>query len=139
MQKYANKSANDWPGLFHAILQSRIRDWYRRGKVRSRWRVWLDKFLPGEEDYHYSVEQFSHPDAPKQEQLVVNQQSMDKLDQALSELPQRQKQAFLLRAWEGLSVRDTATAMACSEGSVKTHYSRAVHSLKRALEDFAFD
>ena len=139
VQKYARKPAADWPGLFHAILQSRIRDWYRRSKVRSRWRVWLDKLSGAEEDQHNPIERFSDPNQLQSEQLVDQDQSMEKLDQALAQLPQRQQQAFFLRAWEGLSVRDTANAMGCSEGSVKTHYSRAVHGLRLALEEFAID
>lgn len=139
VQKYASKPSGDWPGLFHTILQSRIRDWYRRTKVRNRWRVWLDKLAFGDDDKEEPLERFSHPNDREASELVAGEQSMDALDSALQQLPRRQQQAFLLRAWEGLSVKQTATAMSCSEGSVKTHYSRATHALRGYLEELDDD
>ena len=139
VQKYAKKPSNEWPGLFYTILQSRIRDWYRRTKVRNRWRVWLDKFSFGDDDKEEPLERFSNPNDREASELIAGEQSMDALDCALQQLPQRQQQAFLLRAWEGLSVKQTASAMGCSEGSVKTHYSRATHTLRGHLEEIAGD
>jgi len=131
-QRYADRNEQEWGPLFHRILQSRIRDWYRRSKVRNRFRVW---FGGGEEDDDPLENQPDpRPDGPLQQ--LENERFSEDLHKALSALPNRQQQAFLLRAWEGLSVEETAAAMGVSAGSVKTHYSRAVHALREQLEEF---
>jgi RNA polymerase sigma-70 factor (ECF subfamily) len=137
VQKYADRSEVEWPPLFYRILQSRIRDFYRRSKVRNRWRVWLDRFRAADEPGHCESVLEAQPDpaAMTPEQSVDQEQSLQAIEQALSALPQRQQQAFLLRAWQGLDTAETAFAMGCSEGSVKTHYSRAVHRLRELLQD----
>lgn len=113
-----------------SLLQSRIRDWYRRSRVRNRWRVWLG----GEEDEEDPLHNLADAESPGPAELLAGQRAMGALEQALQKLPLRQQQAFLLRTWEGLDVAETAHAMGCSEGSVKTHYSRAVHTLRILLE-----
>jgi RNA polymerase sigma-70 factor (ECF subfamily) len=134
VQHYAQKDAAEWPALFHRILQSRIRDWYRRMAVRNRLRSW---FGTGEDEEGEDPLQ-NQPDhyglGPLQQ--LQNSRFGAELEQALNALPNRQQQAFLLRAWEGLSVEETAQAMGCSAGSVKTHYSRALQVLRQRLEDF---
>ena len=82
-----------------------------------------------------ALETLPDPHGRDPSQVAANEHSMEQLDNAIQILPLRQQQAFLLRTWEGLSVADTATAMKCSQGSVKTHYSRAVHTLRDALEE----
>jgi len=136
VQKYANRPAEEWTPLFYRILQSRIRDWYRKNKVRSRWMSWLGlrKNDDGDE-MEDALESLPDPHGRDPSQSVANEHSMEDLELAIRTLPGRQQQAFLLRTWEGLSVADTATAMKCSQGSVKTHYSRAVHTLREALEE----
>lgn len=129
-QHYGRRNEQEWGPLFHRILQSRIRDWYRRSRVRNRWRVWLG----GEEDEEDPLHNLADADAPGPVQLLAGQRAMGALEQALQKLPLRQQQAFLLRTWEGFDVAETAHAMGCSEGSVKTHYSRAVHTLRVLLE-----
>jgi RNA polymerase sigma-70 factor, ECF subfamily len=130
VEKYAGKNEEEWPALFHCILQSRIRDWYRRNTVRNRFRSWLGSSLEDEQDPMQSVAD----EAGRSPEIELqNDRSIEALDEALGNLPIRQQQAFMLRAWEGLDVRETAKAMACSEGSVKTHYSRAIHSLRVTL------
>jgi len=131
-QNYANKHANDWPPLFQRILQSKIRDWYRRQKVRNRWRIFFSKEEHGEDPVANAPDMSQTKPDDKLEQT----RAMQTLDSAIQALPLRQQQAFLLRSWEGLDVAETAQAMGCSQGSVKTHYSRAIHSLREVLEDF---
>jgi RNA polymerase sigma-70 factor (ECF subfamily) len=133
VRHYADKPQADWSPLFYRVLDNRIKDWYRRRQVRSRW---IGAFLrsPEDEDDDPIVHA---PDAADPGPLLrlAGSQAALALDGALRALPHRQRQAFLLRLWEGLDVADTATAMRCSEGSVKTHLSRALTALRRALED----
>lgn len=133
-KSYADRDPQDWPPLFHRILQSRIRDWYRRSRVRNRFRSWLRRG-DGEDEREAGDPLQQAPDRQRPgilEQLQ-QQDAMRRLQQALSALPLRQRQVFLLRAWEGLDVAQTAYAMGCSQGSVKTHYSRALQRLRDDL------
>ena len=134
--KYRNKPEHLWKPLFYRILQNRIRDWYRRQSVRNRFREW---FYRGSESDAHEPENSPEDRAPSPDKspadLLEMRAASRELDQALKRLPLRQQQAFLLRAWEELSVAETAIAMNCSAGSVKTHYSRAVHALRKTLGD----
>lgn len=131
VEKYADKSEAELGPLFHTILQSRIRDWYRRSSVRNRLRSWLGS----DEDEEDAFGQIPDPAGRTPEELLAASGGIEALQVALGELPLRQQQVFLLRAWEGLDVRDTAQAMQCAEGSVKTHYSRALATLRLKLGD----
>lgn len=130
VEKYSDKTESEWTPLFYRILTSRINDWYRRSGVRNRHRTFLYADEHSNEDpIQTAPDQFGkRPDKDSE-----TDESMMKLQQALEQLPPRQQQAFLLRAWEGLDVKQTAAAMSCAEGSVKTHYSRAIHTLRDAL------
>jgi len=130
VEKYSEKSEQEWTPLFYRILNSRINDWYRRNSVRNRHRSWLSNVDEEGED---PIQTAPDPRGRSPDEESVTNEGMDKLQIALEGLPARQQQAFLLRAWEGLDVRQTATAMECAEGSVKTHYSRAIHSLRAQL------
>ena len=133
VQKYADRSEKDWGPLFHRILQSRIRDWYRRNKVRNRWIVWLK---PGNnEDAMTSDPIQNAPDHTQKnpETSLNNQRALSKVTEAVHSLPLRQQQAFMLRIWQGMDVAETAKAMACSAGSVKTHLSRALEKIRQAI------
>ena len=130
VEKYAGKSEEEWQPLFHRILQSRIRDWYRRNTVRNRFRTWLSSSLDDDED---PIQTLADAAGRSPETELLTGRSIEALEAALQKLPLRQQQAFILRAWEGLDVRETASAMSCAEGSVKTHYSRAIHSLRETL------
>lgn len=131
-RRYARRAETEWGPLFHRILQNRIRDWYRRGKVCRRWLGWLDADDDPDDD---PLAAHADPQARRPEDEIGNRRAGGAIEAALHALPRRQQQAFLLRAWEGLDVAATAAAMDCSEGSVKTHYSRAVHALREQLED----
>ena len=131
VKNYSHKTPQDWGPLFHRILQSRIRDWYRRSTVRNKLLDWLGLADKDDDPIQSAVDH--HGKTP--EDMKTNSDAGAALDLALQQLPLRQQQAFLLRNWEGLNVKQTADAMACSEGSVKTHYSRAVHRLREMLED----
>jgi RNA polymerase sigma-70 factor (ECF subfamily) len=130
-RNYADRPASEWTPLFYRILQNRIRDWQRRQAVRNRVMVWFGK---GNEDQDYDPVAAA-PDlagrAPDKE--LQTREAMQSLEAAIAELPARQREAFMLRMFEGLDVAGTAVAMGCGEGSVKTHYSRAVHSLRETL------
>lgn len=137
VRRYAHKPNSEWPALFHRIMQNTIKDWYRREKVRKRWRHWFRREHNSEEDeLPDPLEQVEQAGTNQPDELLKQQHAIDKLDELLNQLPLRQQQAFLLRQWEGLDVAATARAMGISEGSVKTHYSRAVHSLRSQLEDY---
>ena len=129
---YADRPEQEWKPLFYRILENRIRDMQRRRTVRGRIMAWLP--VRGEDD----DEEFDPvAQAPSLEPQPVRRLELDEavgaLEQALGRLPRRQQQAFLLRTLEGLDVAQTAQAMGCSEGSVKTHYFRAVQALRAQL------
>jgi RNA polymerase sigma-70 factor (ECF subfamily) len=130
-RNYAEKPAEEWTPLFYRILQNRIRDWQRRQMVRNRVMVWFGK---GNEDNDFDpVASAPDPAGRAPDDELESHEAMRGLEDALGKLPARQREAFMLRTFEGLDVAGTAAAMGCSEGSVKTHYSRAVHSLRETL------
>jgi RNA polymerase sigma-70 factor (ECF subfamily) len=132
VQGYAAHDSSEWAPLFHRVLQNRIRDWYRRQQVRNRWRVWFH--VDEDEDEPDAIQTAGDPAGRTPEESVALTAATDAMLEAVAVLPRRQQQAFLLRTWEGLDVAETAKAMGCSEGSVKTHLSRALHSLRAKLE-----
>ncbi len=132
-RSYGTRPSSEWRPLFYRILENGIRDLQRRRTVRKKFMVWLPgaKDDPDNEalDPLDSVAD-AGPDAPE---LMMQDQAMQQLESSLRALPARQREAFMLRNFEGLDVAETAKAMGCSEGSVKTHYSRAVHALREQL------
>jgi RNA polymerase sigma-70 factor (ECF subfamily) len=131
---YAERPAEEWKPLFHRILQNRIHDYQRRRRTRSKviaW--WTGGTREDDEDAPPDpIETAASNEAPPAAR-VENEQAMAALETALAGLPGRQQQAFLLRSLEGLDVAETAAAMGCSEGSVKTHYFRALKTLREQL------
>lgn len=132
-QSYATRPAAEWPPLFYRILNNKVLDWQRRSTVRKRVLFWQDA-QTGDDGFN-PAELVADAAQPNAMDLLQQQQALRKLEQALRELPERQRQAFTLRIWEGLSVTDTAKAMRCSDGSVKTHLFRALAKLREQLGD----
>lgn len=134
VRSYSNKAEVEWPPLFWRVLDSRIQDHHRRQNVRGRWRVFLKADADGE-DEHDPLADVADPITTSPLNHVSGTEAAAAIDAALRALPDRQRQAFLLRIWEGFDVAATAKVMACSEGSVKTHLYRAMGALKRRLEE----
>lgn len=133
VRRYAQRPREEWAPLFYRILQNRIRDVQRRRAVRSR----ILSFFGGmaSEDERDPLLEAPAPQAENPLAQLTADDAMRALEQALDELPARQREAFVLRNFEGLDVAQTALAMSCTEGSVKTHYSRAVHRLRAMLAE----
>ena len=141
VNKYSQRQHTEWPPLFHRIVQNTIRDWYRRQSVRNRFRQWFSASSTAENEIEQDWESQAMAQAVDTRQNpIVEQHQNDKaikqLMNSLNKLPVRQQQSFMLRCWEGLDTRQTAQAMGISEGSVKTHYSRALHTLREQLGDY---
>lgn len=138
-EKYADKPAAELPMLFQRILQNAIHDHFRRGKVRSMWTTLLSALGRGEQkddDFDPLETLPANADtnlASDPADRLQQAQVMATIEGALAGLPARQREAFLLRYWEEMDVAETAAVMGCSEGSVKTHCSRAIHALAAAL------
>jgi RNA polymerase sigma-70 factor (ECF subfamily) len=130
---YSIRPAEEWNVLFYRVLRSRITDWRRRTFVRRRVLVWLGR--TEDEDREDPLQALPDRQNPDPSEHALRREQGRFLDKAIRALPLRQQQAFLLRAWEGMDLKQTASAMGCSEGSVKTHYSRAVHALRGVLEE----
>lgn len=139
-EKYADRPAEELPMLFQRILQNTIRDWYRRTKVRSTWTTLFSAFSTNKDDEETDPLETLQATADPNGQGInpadrlQRIQTLETIEEALSRLPARQREAFLLRYWEELDVSETAEAMGCSEGSVKTHCSRATHALAELLK-----
>lgn len=133
VEKYSDKPAEEWKPLFYRILQSRIMDYFRRQKLYKSIFFWKNTQESNDEFDHKSI--FRANDSFSPEKVLSGMQSISQITDALKKLSTRQQQCFLLRSWEGFSVKQTAQAMNCSEGSVKTHYARARESLKKAVAD----
>lgn len=132
VRSYARRPASEWKPLFYRILENRIRDMQRRRSVRNRFMAWAPWHEDEDDRRADAIEQSPDP-APQADRLVESQQLLNALERAVRNLPARQRQAFLLRNLEGLDVAQTAMAMGCSAGSVKTHYFRALQALRNEL------
>lgn len=138
-QSYGERPAGELPLLFQRILQNAITDHFRRQKVRNLWTTLLSSFGSaddGEERDPLDVLEASGASGAGESAAdeVERAQVMAIIEAEISRLPARQREAFLMRYWEDMDVAETASAMGCSQGSVKTHCSRATHALARALK-----
>jgi RNA polymerase sigma-70 factor, ECF subfamily len=138
-EKYGDRDAGELAPIFQRILQNAIRDWFRRQKVRSLWVTLLSSLAPGrgeneDQDPLETLQEAGDSNREEgPEEHLERAQVVEIIEQEISRLPARQREAFLMRYWEELDVAETAKAMGCSEGSVKTHCSRATHALAAAL------
>lgn len=134
-RRYAARPSEEWKPLFYRILNNRIRDCQRRRVVRSRIMAWLPVRRDDEDEAPDPIESAAGNEIAPGEQAQIDE-TLHALERALGDLPARQQQAFLLRTLEGFDVAATAAAMGCSQGSVKTHYFRAVQTLRDRLGEF---
>lgn len=137
-EKYGERPAAELPLLFQRILQNAIRDYYRRSRVRSMWTTLLSSFSSPDDDDSDPLDtlaaaadegRFPAPHAQMEQKQVI-----EVIEKEVAKLPPRQREAFLLRYWEELDIAETASVMGCTAGSVKTHCSRATHTLATALK-----
>jgi RNA polymerase sigma-70 factor (ECF subfamily) len=137
--RYAARPAEELPLLFQRILQNTIRDHFRRQRVRNLWTTLLSSLSPGTEEDSDPLERMKVDHGANREGTPAEQFERAELatmiGRALERLPPRQREAFLLRYWEELDLAETAVAMGCSEGSVKTHCSRATHAVAAYLRE----
>ena len=136
-EKYGDRPFDEFPMLFQRILQNTIRDFYRRSKVRSMWTTLLSAFASDDDEDRDPLETLAADEDDgglrTPETQLLQARTLEAIEEEVRKLPQRQREAFLMRYWEDLDVAETAAAMGCSEGSVKTHCSRATHALAAAL------
>ncbi len=132
-RSYGRRPATEWPPLFHRIVENKIRDFQRRQSVRNRVFFWRSKQVGelDETEVESLAPDLSLPDATER---LMQQEALRRLELAVADLPARQRQAFVLRVWDGLSTEEAATVMGCSDGSVKTHLSRALLVLRARLD-----
>lgn len=135
---YSDKPINEIPLLFQRILSNTMLDWFRRQKTKKA-------IFTNFSDFHAKNDQigidflettsatYGEMESESAEQWVMRVQTIEQIEVAVMDLPPRQREAFLLRYWEDMDVAETAAVMGCSEGSVKTHCSRAIQALKKTL------
>ncbi|ADQ83434.1 RNA polymerase sigma factor [Methylovorus sp. MP688] len=143
-EKYGARPVEEFPMLFQRILQNTMRDFWRRQKVRNLWTSLLSSFgghAADDDDEHDPLEtmETGQRSEDEPEAQLERSQTIAIIERAIEKLPARQREAFLMRYWEDMDVAETAAAMGCSEGSVKTHCSRAVHALAATLQHYGFN
>jgi len=133
VRRYSKRPADEWRPLFYRILSNKIRDYHRRRRVRDS----VLRYFGGQQgEQPDPVAAAADPARQGPEDEAARADAMAALERELAELPTRQREAFMLRNFEGLDVAETAAAMGCSDGSVKTHYSRATHRLREKLGEY---
>lgn len=138
-EKYSHRPAEELPLLFQRILQNAIRDWMRRSRVRNLWTTLLSAFTRDDDEDADPLETLAEQSGAESRETPHGQfeqsQVLGIIEREIGRLPPRQREAFLMRYWEEMDIAETAAAMGCSEGSVKTHCSRATHTLAAALRE----
>ncbi|RSN78826.1 RNA polymerase sigma factor [Acinetobacter haemolyticus] len=129
-KSYADKSTEEWYPLFYTILNNKLQDWRRKEARRANPFSLFKKINLDDDD---EITDIIDESTPNPFEFLDQEVTMDEIQEAIHQLPVRQQQAFMLRAWEGFDTMTTAQIMDCSEGSVKTHYHRAIQGLRVAL------
>lgn len=136
-EKYGDRPEDELPMLFQRILQNTIRDYYRRSKVRAAWTTVLSALSPHDDEDYDPLESIEAENlsilSNSPEGALLQAETLAVIEEEIARLPARQREAFIMRYWEDMDVAETAAAMGCSDGSVKTHCSRATHTLAAAL------
>lgn len=130
VKSYPDKDEAELTPLFYRILYNTVKDWKRRSFIKNKFFSFFGILNSHDEYDPINMAKDSSQDV---ERNIINHQSLNEVEIAITYLPERQRQAFVLRIWQELDVKQTAKAMSCSEGSVKTHLSRALRSLKSSL------
>jgi RNA polymerase sigma-70 factor (ECF subfamily) len=136
-EKYGDRPVDELGPLFTRILQNVTLDHHRRSKIRSMWTTLFSSFSKEDDDEHDILDTLMSASGAQQESVetgLERAQVMGAIEEEIKKLPDRQREAFLLRYWEEMDISETAAVMGCSEGSVKTHCSRATHTLASALK-----
>ena len=132
--KYSDKPKTDWRPLFYKVLSNRITDTHRSNTVRKKLQSWFKRDSSDDDSPVDAMDLMPSRVGEQPQNQMQSDKSMSVLERSINSLPMRQQQAFLFRHWEGLSTQETATAMGCTAGSVKTHLSRALDALKTSLQ-----
>ena len=135
-QHYAKRPASEWTPLFYTILNNRLMDWRRQETRKQKRFAWLRPTVVEDEQELDSSLLIEDEQNINPAEFLNQEFTLQEIQKAISRLPLRQQQAFLLRAWENMDTKTTATIMDCSEGSVKTHYHRAIQTLRLHLSQF---
>lgn len=130
-KSYAAKSTAEWYPLFYTILNNKLQDW-RRKEARRPFPISLFKKTNLDSDDEEVIE-IVDENTPNPLQFLAQEVAIEEIQASIAKLPARQQQAFMLRAWEGFDTQTTARIMDCTEGSVKTHYHRAIQGLRNSL------
>ena len=139
VEKYSHKSSLEWRPLFYRILNGKIIDQYRHKSIRDRLFPWRKTDDSGQGQSLDAIDTARGRQSDQPDEMIMRAQRIKQLTKGVSALSSRQREAFMLRCWEGMSTIEAAATMRCSEGSVKTHYSRAMHALRDLLEDYRYD
>ncbi|MBL8321626.1 MAG: RNA polymerase sigma factor [Acinetobacter sp.] len=130
-KSYADKSTEEWYPLFYTILNNKLQDWRRKEARRAQPFSFFRKVSLEEDDIE--LNDVVDESTPNPFELIDQAVTAEEIQEAIAQLPARQQQAFMLRAWEGFDTHTTAQIMNCTEGSVKTHYHRAIQGLRASL------
>ena len=136
IERYLDRPEAEWPALFFTILYRRIQDVRRFRRLRQGWRSFVEFFTPTDEEPNANPPEWSLPsDAPGPDEAHANARLRARLEAALAELPERQRQVLVLREWQDLSVKETAQVLHLSEGSVKQHHFRGLRAMRALLAE----